>query len=104
MNCLYLAPAARLIGREIGAHQALTCPDPTMCLVMVERWVSDVAQDAFEAFPDVVPLFAWDGGKLVPAALLAAFSKGLPVANLSALDTLGSALWKIRAAWPAARY
>jgi hypothetical protein len=104
MNRLYLAPVETVLNAEIGAHQALECPtNANLRLVVVEHWISDVAQDRFEAMPGVVPLYPWDGGKPVPLALVQGFAD-VKVAAVSALDTLESALWKIRAAWPAARY
>lgn len=106
MKSIYLVPAVLLAGRDIGAHHALECPDPSMRLLVVEQWISDVAQDAFEAHPLVTQLHPWDADKPAPASLVAAFTtaKSSSVADVSALDTVSTALWKIRAGWPMARY
>jgi hypothetical protein len=104
MNYIYLVPAAVLEGAVLGEHHALACPTaPTMRLVVVTQWLSDAAQDTFEAYPGVVPLHPWDGAKPAPAALVAAFADA-KVASLSGVDTVTSALWKICAGWPVARY
>jgi hypothetical protein len=104
MKHLYLAPTALVASSQIGAHSALACPtDPTRVLLVVEQWISDDAQDTFEAHPDVLELNPWDSGKPAPLTLVGAFQDS-KVAKLDPIDTQASALWKIRAAWPTARY
>lgn len=104
MKCLYLAPAALVASSRIGAHSALVCPtDASRVLLVVDQWVSDEAQDTFEAYPDVIPLDPANSGKPAAAALVAGFQDS-KVATLSVADTQASALWKIRASWPTARF
>lgn len=104
MRCLYLAPSTLIATARIGAHHALPLPaDPTRCLLVVEQWVSDEAQDAFEAYPNVVPLNPWNADKPAAPELISGF-QGNKVASPNISDTQDSALWKIRALWPTARY
>lgn len=103
MRHIYLVPAALLDGLKIGAHEAWVCPDPLMRLLMVDEWVSDQAQDTFEAHPEVLEIGPGDASKPVPPALVSAFT-GSKIASLSVADTTGSALWKIRTQCPAARF
>lgn len=104
MNCLYLAPRSLIDGLKIGPHDAYDCPSsPGMCLLVVMQWVNKDSQDRFESDPTVLELSPWDADKPAPATLVAAFSNN-KIASVSVADTIGSALWKIRAWAPAARY
>jgi hypothetical protein len=101
---LYLAPAAVLEFNPLPSHHALECStNPALRLVVVESWPDAQAQDRFEAFPGVLELRPSDYDKPAPQDLVSGFADS-KVASITPLDTLESALWKIRAAWGEARH
>ncbi len=103
MRHLYLVPRAVIDAMPtIGQSQWMLTPaDPSLCLLVVEQWAGHELQDRFEADPRVQELLPWNEGQPAPAVLLGA--RGL-LAAIDATDTLGSALFKIRAGWAACRW
>ena len=86
-------PAAAIYDLKGGWH-----------LLVVEQWLDHTQQDQLEAYPEtaVITCQPWDYARLVPNGLVAAMT-GNKVVSVAPTDTIGSALWKVRALCPAAR-
>lgn len=102
MRYFYRIPTATLAANPPNARtQSTTCPDrPDWSLVVVEHWNDPISQDTWEALPQCVELRIWNWGAIVPAIVVQAFTSWGVVAT----DTIGDAIQKIRAFWPAARH
>ncbi len=102
MRYFYTLPTATLLANlPNGESQSTTTPGrPDISVVVVERWNDPISQDAWEALPGVVEHTIWNWNGLVPAGWVAALGPW----GVLATDTIGQALRKIRAFWPAARH
>jgi hypothetical protein len=98
MKCFYLAQTT--MAAQLPQHPSTLLPGGQWSLVVVERWESHEAQDAWEALPGVTELPIWSWGQPIPAA----FAPILSPWGVAATDTIGQAMKKIRAVWPAARH
>lgn len=102
MKYFYRVQTATLQANPPRARfQCTTTPGlPDWSLVVVEEWNDPISQDAWEALPSVAELRIWNWNNTVPAVLVTAFGPWGVVAT----DTIGDAVLKIRAFWPAARH
>lgn len=101
MKTLYVAPLAAVQSAgPRGTSQFTTCPGAQQwCLVVVERWADDQAEDDWENMNGVQPLHIENWGQQVPAAAVTAFGPWGVVPT----DTIRQAVKKIRGFWSAAR-
>ena len=102
MRYFYRIPTATLQANlpNAIAHSTTTPGLPDWSLVVVESWNDPISRDTWEALPQCVELRIWNWGATVPAILVTAFGPWGVVGT----DTIGDAVQKIRAFWPAARH